>query len=163
VVIILFEIVILSFIGASNIINFNAAVDARAETQIKIPGQLMNAGLLDLDAIQDNETMKEIMGEKLLNGLVAGIGGNIYYSLNPEYLGQDINAIPEIDPTLFNVNRIREEGELILHKQSNIICITLLFAADKITPTFFVYIEVGNSAAITQKNQNFLIFSLGSV
>jgi len=162
-VIILLEIIILSIIGASNIINFNTAVDARAETQIKIPGQLMNAGELKLDAIQDNETMREIIGEELLNGLIAGIGGTIYYSLNPEYLGQDINAIPEIDPTLFNVNRIREEGELIIYKQSNIICITLLFAADKITPTFFVYIEMGNSAAIAQKNQNFLIFSFGSV
>lgn len=123
----------------------------------------MNAGLLDLDAIQDNETMREIIGEELLNGFVAGIGGNIFYSLIPGYLGQDINTIPEIDPTLFDINRIGEEGELILYKQSNIICINLLFAADKITPTFFVYIEVGNSVAIAQKNQNFLIFSFSSV
>lgn len=107
--------------------------------------------------------MREIIGDELLNGFVAGIGGNIFYSLNPEYIGQDINAIPEIDPTLFNVNRIREEGELILYKQSNIICISLLFHTDTITPTFFVYIEAGNSAAIAQKNQNLLIFSFGSV
>ena len=93
VVIIVVEIVVLGLVGVLYTNNISNAIDSRVEGQVRIPGQLMNGGYLDLDAIENSNQMSELVGDEFIEGMVIGVDYNVYYSFNPDYLGQSADNI----------------------------------------------------------------------
>ncbi|MCI0396128.1 MAG: ATP-binding protein [Chloroflexi bacterium] len=157
--IILVEILILAIAGYVYVNRFSAEIDQRIENQVRLPGQLMNAGVLDLGSIADQQTMTQMVGEELLEGLVVGVNQNVFFSLNPGYLGRRVTTIPGLDPSLFDPDN-REE--MILHGPGHIISVSPIFAADGRTPRFFVYVQADTSVAEAAKATLARIFFLGS-
>ena len=157
--IILIELIILSIIGVIYINNFSNEIDHRLENNIQIPGKLMNAGLLNFDSITDNVTMKKLMGEELLRGMVVGINHNVYYSSNQNDLGININDIPEVNNNLFNTDNPRDA---FINEESKIVSVSIIYAVDKVTPQFFLYIETGKTEVLGAKTNITYQFIAGS-
>ena len=159
IAIIIAEIIVLSIVGAFNIYSISNAVDTRVESQVQIPGQLMDAGLLDLDAVEDSVQMSELVGEEFIDGMVIGIDYNVYYSLNPDYLGQSAEDIPTVDTSLLN---ILNPSEVLQYANGNLISVSIIYSIDGVTPRFYVYVVVGTSVATAEKNQASQAFLLGA-
>ncbi|MFH2040755.1 MAG: ATP-binding protein [Chloroflexota bacterium] len=160
VIIILVEMVVLTALGVIYINRFSNQVDRRIETQVQLPGMLMNAGLLSFDSVSDPATMRKLVGDELTTGLVVGVNGNVFYALDPDHLAMDVTDIPSVDATLFN---IENPQDLVIHNPQKVISVTPIFAADQRTPRFFVYVEVSNLAATAEKNALTRLFVLGSL
>ncbi|TET11328.1 MAG: hypothetical protein E3J86_03245 [Candidatus Thorarchaeota archaeon] len=159
IAIVIAEIIVLGLVGSFSIYNISEAVDSRVESQVQIPGQLMDAGLLDFDAVEDSVQMSELVGEEFIDGMVIGIDYNVYYSLNPDYLGQSAEDIPTLDTSLLN---IQNPSEVIHYTNGNLISVTIIYGLDGVTPRFFVYVVVGNGVATAEKNQSAQMFLLGA-
>lgn len=159
VTIIIAEIIILAIVGSFYVLSISEAVDTRIETQVQIPGQLMNAGHLNYDAVEDSDKMSELIGEELIEGMVIGVDYNVYYSLNPEYLGLSVDEIPTLDPSLFDVVN---PSEVLLYTNETLVSVSIIYGLDEITPRFFVYVVIGTSAATAEKNQAAQIFLVSS-
>jgi signal transduction histidine kinase/HAMP domain-containing protein len=159
-IIVLIELVALSVVGAIYVTRFSKEVDRRIETQVRLPSVLMNAGLLALDAVADGETMRKLVGEDLITGMVVGINGNVFYSLDPIYLGQNVAEVPGVEAGLFDATNPQE---LIIRESQSVIAISPIYGADGHTARFFAYIAVEVRAAVAEKSVIFLLFVLGSV
>ena len=95
-IIILIEVAVLSMGGLFYIRRFSNAVDNQAENKVKLPGTLMNAGYLSLASLADQDAMKDLVGEELVESWAVSPDGKIFASLNPEYQNINIIDIPEI-------------------------------------------------------------------
>jgi len=160
IVIILVEIITLSILGVFYINRFSIEVDQRINHNAQLPGLLINEGVLDLDAIADSEIMHHIVGEELLSGMIIGINGTIYCSHDNKFLGKNISQIDNVDHALLDFNNTQIQSYFF---KDRIISFSPIFASDKITPQFFVYIELDTRETNTEKEINRNIFILGSV
>jgi len=157
--VILAEVLVLALVGLLYVSNISYAVDRRVELQVQLPGKLMDTGFLDYDSIEDSNQMNELVGGGFIDGMVIGVDYNVYYSLNPEYIGQKANEIPGFDTSLLNV---QNHNGTLLYTDSNLLSVSIIYSLDKITPNFFVYVVVDTTAAITEKNQSTLLFIASS-
>ena len=159
VAIVIAEIVVLALVGSFYAYSISSEVDGRVESLVQIPGQLMDAGLLDFDAIEDSDQMSEIVGEAFIDGMVIGMDYNIYYSLNPENLGQSADNIPTLDTSLLDTVN---PSEVLHYTNGTLISVTIIYSLDRVTPRFFVYVVTGTSESAAQKNQANQMFILSA-
>ncbi|MFZ5917277.1 MAG: hypothetical protein ACOYZ7_10110 [Chloroflexota bacterium] len=159
-IIVLVEIVALTMAGVVYVNRFSAEVDQRIEEHALLPGVLMNAGLLSFDSVADQATMRRLVGEELMAGMVVGVNGNIFYSLQSEYVGQTIDQAPGVDVGLFDPKQPQEN---LVHRDNSLVAVSPIFGADKQTPRFFVYVALETSAAEATKAGVRCLFVLGSV
>ncbi len=157
--IIIAEIIVLAIVGSFYVLSISDAVDTRVETQVRIPGQLMNAGYLNFDAVEDSAQMSELIGEELIEGMVIGVDYNVYHSLNPEYLGLSVGEIPTLDPSLLNV---QNPSEVTHYTNETLVSVSIIYGLDEITPRFFVYVVIGTSEGTAEKNQAVQLFIMSS-
>ncbi|HEY73735.1 MAG: hypothetical protein DRJ03_27450 [Chloroflexi bacterium] len=54
----------------------------------------MNAGLLSFDSVSDPATMRELVGDELITGMVVGVNGNVFYALDLGLLGMRRLGLP---------------------------------------------------------------------
>lgn len=161
-IIVLVELIILTMAGAIYLNNFAAQVDSRLETAVSLPGKLMNAGLLDFNAVNDAETVREVVGEDVRNALVVATNNTVFFSSNPDFVGKSVQSLDGIDVAAFNRSVaqstpiLSQQGELLSH-------ISPIYGPDGLTPRFFAYIEVGNSLAVAQKSAIEQLFIIGTV
>ena len=160
IAIIVVEIIVLSTLGFAYLNQFSNSVDERIEERVQIPGELMDAGLLTFDSIENEEKMRILVGEELISGLIVGVNLVIYYSLNSSDLGKSIANVSYVDDSLFN---IRNPRDVVVHKDANVVSVSIIYASDRQTPRFFVYVEVGTSMAKKEKAELTQLFILGSI
>ena len=161
VVVVLAEIVISTATGAFYTNNFDAEVDRRISRNVLLPATLMNAGMLSLDVVGDDTRMRELVGEELINACVIGTNGDIFYSLNKEYVGRPVGSVPQIDSTSLTPDLaspvVRREDQ-----KGRILAVAPLRGADGHL-SFFVYIEASTAAATAQKSVNLWLFVAGAL
>lgn len=160
IIIILIEIVVLAVTGFFYINRFSAQIDERVKSRIELPGTLVARGLLSFGSVADQEVMADLVGEDLIDGLVIGQDQQIFHSLNPKYVRQDITAVPDIDPTWFDPNL--QEG-LLIETSSGLVSITPIRAFANEKSSFFVYIKVGTTRIKQEKQATGWLFILGSI
>lgn len=131
-----FSFGIKSVVGVIYINRFSNEVDRRSIERLQLPGKLMRAGLLDYDAVGDEQMMRELVGENLVNGMVVGINYIIYYSLNSSLLGESISDIDFINLNWFNVNSSFDQ---IIEENGHLISVSRIFYPDGYTTQWFVY------------------------
>ncbi|MHA1304437.1 MAG: hypothetical protein ACTSPI_12130, partial [Candidatus Heimdallarchaeaceae archaeon] len=158
--IVIVEIVVLGILGVIYINRFSQSVDQRIQEKIQLPAELMNAGLLDFDAVEDEVTMKQLVGEELINGFFIGLDFNIYYSLNQTYKGQNIMDVDFIDISLFSINNPQH---VVNFKKDTVTSVSIIYAADGLTPRFFVYIEISTHETTREKFNITLLFVIGYI
>ncbi len=158
--IVIAEIFVLALTGILYVNTFSTEIDRRIAGQVQLPGILMQAGLLKFDSIADDKTMRDLVGDDLLNGLVVGTNHNVFYSLNPNSLGKSVEDLSGIETTLFQPNLV---SGTILQRDQKIISISPLYGTDKRTLRFYVYVEASTTSAQEQKLALVRLFLLGSI
>ncbi len=134
------EILVLTGIGIPLNARHDAGIDRRAVDRILIPGTLLQERVLNYASVADRRIMTDLLGEELIGGMVVGGNGNVFYSLDPGYLGRDISALPGVDPAWFD--RSNTERQLIETRgdgETFLISITPLFTLDSKVPSLFAY------------------------
>ena len=147
-VIILVEVFVLTVLGIVYVNRFSIQVDRRTDAQARLPGLLMNAGLLSFDSVADGKTMRKLVGEELVSGMVVGVNHTVFYALDPEYLGLNIADVPAVDAGFFDPGDPRE---VTFHEVDGVSAVSPVFAVDGRTPRFFVYVKVGIREAKAEK------------
>jgi PAS domain S-box-containing protein len=163
-IIILVEVFVFAAIGLYYFKRFSVEVDKRIETQVQIPGILMNRQLLRYESIADKEVMTELVGEEFVDGLVIGADGKIYYALNAIDVRKEIKDIPWINKLGIGINIL--ETKILKHSDINdnfLICITPLVAYDGAEPFFFSYIKVRTNHSEAKKHTIAGLFIVGSI
>jgi len=158
--IVIAEIFVLLLTGILYVSTFSTEIDLRIAGQAQLPGKLMQAGLLKFNSIADEKTMRDLVGDELLNGLVVGTNRNVFYSLNPTFLGKSVEDLPGIETSLFQANI--GSGNL-LQREQKLISISPLYGTDNRTLRFYVYVETSLAAAQQQKANLVQVFFIGSL
>lgn len=162
VMVILTEIVVSVLTGVFYIHQFNSEVDRRIERNLLRTASLMNAGLLNLDVVANDGQMRELVGEELISAYVVGIDGNIFYSLQQEFIGRSIGSVPQIDASQLSPDLSRpivSQDE----RRNYIFAVAPLFGADGHSVRFILYIEASTAAAAAQKAYIVRLFVTGSL
>ena len=69
-IVILLESLILTPLGIYYTNRFSLEIDKRIETQVQLPGILMNRQLLMYKSVSNREIMTELVGEEFVDGIV---------------------------------------------------------------------------------------------
>lgn len=164
ILIVLAEIIVLAVVGVIYVNQFSEQIDARIQAQIQQPGALMNAGLLEPDAVNDPEVMREIIGEELAEAYVVGVANNnIFYSLDPEFIGVNIEEVG-ISSTLFAPEQAPTEPQVVTEDGENfLVSVTPIFGIQGRAPFLFTYVKVGTAQADAEKAEIRSLFALGSL
>ncbi len=158
--IIIVELIVLAVVGIAYVNRFSNEVDRRITTQVQLPGTLMNAGLLRYESISNQKTMARLVGEEIIEGMIVGANNNVFFSLNPAYLGQNVANVPAVDINVFDVNNPQD---VVVYGEGYVVSVSPIFAADGRSPQFFVYVKADTSAADSEKGALVRLFLLGSV
>ncbi len=160
--IVLVEITVSAVTGALYIGSFNAEVDRTITQRVLLPGSLMDAGLLNLDVVTDEKSMRELVGEELINAFVIGINGNIFFSLDKEYIGCPFDSVSLIDKETLTQH---PTSPVVRHDlpRGSVVALTPLFGMDGRTIRFFVHIEASTAKAAALKREVLLLFLTGAL
>ncbi|MGD9675205.1 MAG: HD domain-containing phosphohydrolase [Candidatus Bipolaricaulia bacterium] len=158
--IVLVESVVLSALGLVYTQRFAAAVDARVESQVLLPGRLFNAGVLRFETIADPKTMQEVVGERLVSGLIIGTTGIVLLADDLTMVGQHVADIGLLDQEAL---RSAAAAPSVQQRENSIGALTPIYAAGQTTPQFFSYVQMDTSAALAEKAANLRLFVTGSV
>ncbi len=126
----------------------------------RLPSELMSRGLLGIEALNDRNTMEELLKEKLEKGLVVGLNRIVFSSVNSRDPGKPLAEIEDIDKTLFN---FQNPAAVFTHKNNALIAVTPVYGSDGRTPRFFTYLQLSTSAVTAKQNQFLLLFLFGSL
>lgn len=159
-VIIFTEMIVLFAAGLVYIDRFSQAIDTQLETDARLPGELMNSGLLSLASLGDETTMALLVNEELLEGLAVDADGDVFASLNPEHTGKNIQDIPGIDPKLFDFVQPEQK---IIESQGFLVSVSPIMSPDEEIPRLYTYIKISTDRANAEKNNVIQIFVLGSI
>ncbi len=166
-VIVLVEIVVLAVVGFFYTDRFRAQIDRRVAERIVLPGVLMNNGLLSIDAVEDKETMEQLVGQDLVeltDGMIVGVNGNVFHALDPEKAGSQVSDLPGVSAAWFRPDvgggfiETFSEGD-----QSRLASVTPLFVAEGQVPFMFAFVEVDTNKAQAAKAAITRYFALGSL
>jgi PAS domain S-box-containing protein len=158
IILILVQAVILTCVGYFYSEKFAAQIDKRIEDQTHIPGELINSGLLNINAMTDRKKMEKLVGSHLQDGMVIGANKIIFSSIKQPDIGKAIDKLHRLDQfslTQLNRTTIRNKKELIT--------VTPIFASDQKTPRFFVYVSASTAEANSEKLHLILLFFWGSL
>ena len=159
-IIIIVEIAVLSVVGLIYVKQFSNEIDKRIEGQIQLPTILINAGLLSLAVLADQERMKQLVGEELIEGLAIGQDLRVFAALNPDYRGQKVTDIPEMDIDLFNFDHPQQ---IIFYSTDSVVSVAPIFRPGQARPRVFTFIRVGIHQATLEKSEIKWLFMLGSI
>ncbi|MBN1933394.1 MAG: PAS domain S-box protein, partial [Anaerolineae bacterium] len=160
IAVILIQIAALTTMGFYYINRFSGEIDRSMQTRIETPGMLMTQGMLTYEAVSDRTIMEELIGETLIDSLVIGLNQQIFYALNPNDVGRDVNSI--LDPQF-----VAQLEEITIQSKSTqmtdgLVNITPLSLRDgKLVG--FLYLKIGTEQLARQKRLVALVFILGSI
>ncbi len=163
-IIIVVEVFVLTAIGLYYFKRFSMEVDKRIETQIQIPGILMNRQLLRYESVADKEVMTELVGEEFVDGLIIGADRKIYYAFKEIDVRKEIKEIPWINK--LGLGKEIHKTRILKHSAINddfLICITPLVAYEGAEPFLFSYIKVRTNHSEAKKNTIAGLFIFGSI
>jgi len=163
-IVIVIESLILTLLGIYYTNRFSLEIDKRIETQVQLPGILMNRQLLAYKSVSNKNIMTELVGEEFVDGIVFGTDKKVFYALNDEYEGKGIMNIPEMNPDW--IDNEKTETKIIKisgQRDTFLVSMTPLVAYEGAGPFFFVYIKVNTNRSEAQKTAIASFFIAGSV
>ncbi|HLZ14742.1 MAG TPA: ATP-binding protein [Candidatus Saccharimonadales bacterium] len=161
-VIVLAQIVVMSLLGVYYIERFSQQIDQRVQTQIKIPGSLMNAGLLNYDAIDDKSQLLTLVGNDVRQAMVIGTDRTVFHASDPKLIGENAQYIPNFDVSWLRSQYFTQQ----VHDTTGtyLVSVTPIYSGSgSKTPFLFLYLRVSVDSIQSQKEFIKLIFALGSV
>jgi PAS domain S-box-containing protein len=150
------QIVALTAIGSYYIERFSGEIDHSMQAQLQIPGELMRRGMLRYEAASDRDIVESLIGETLLDSLVIGLDGQIFYALNPADVGKNVGEV--IAPGF--TDGFDKVTVTSIQVPDGLINVTPLLQDGKLLG--FLYLKIGTEQLRSQKNLLILVFILGS-
>ncbi len=98
--IIITELIALACLGIIYILRFTGEIERKVKYQIQIPGTLMAQGVLRYETVENKNILENIIGESVIECIIVGANGKVYYSLSPENRGknkQDVKVLEGYD------------------------------------------------------------------
>ncbi|MTI11430.1 sensor histidine kinase [Curvivirga aplysinae] len=156
-IVVLAQLLILSVGGYFYVGQLTKSIDATVENRLRSVGALLQDSQLKYTALSDRDVLTELVGDELLDGMVVGVNGTIYHSLNKSLLGQSISKLKHLKLNWFNPTHVEpqfirlEEGD-----ETSIVSITPIFTLNSTRPFLFAYIKL-DSTSLTQEKQLIII------
>ncbi|MFZ0546929.1 MAG: PAS domain S-box protein, partial [Candidatus Promineifilaceae bacterium] len=157
--IILVEMTVLTVTGFVYTHRFNQEIDRRVLERVDLPGSLVAQGLLTFSSVADEEVMRDMVGENLIEGMVITNDKSILTSLNPQHVRQDITELSWLDPDWFDQ---AADGQILLDTNIGLVSITPVYGFANDNTPFFVYIQAGTEQATREKRAVAVLFIVGS-
>lgn len=161
------EIVVLAIAGKFYSDRFHRQIDIQVRERAELPGHLISTGLLNIASVTDKNIMEHLVGEELAEleeGLIVGVNGNIFQSLNPACLGKSIEETEgiglkrsDLGNRKINLEQTSSAGNKYL------ITLTPLYTAQQKNPFLYAYTKVNINAAEQKKREITRFFSFGSL
>ncbi|GAB1420503.1 hypothetical protein MASR2M15_06010 [Anaerolineales bacterium] len=161
-IVVVIELIILTLAGTVYINNFSAEVDLRLEAAASLPARLMNEGLLDFSAVNDKDTLEELVGEDIRLALLVAANDVVFFSSTPGFIGQQLATLEGLDQQLFDMDS-SSTTPILIQDNDILTYVAPIFGPDGRTPRFFAYIEIGNERATIQKGNILRLFVLGTL
>jgi nitrogen fixation/metabolism regulation signal transduction histidine kinase len=152
-----------SLLGVYYLSHFSSQADQRLREQIKVPGILMNKGLLNYDAISNRDTMKKILGGDVAEAMVFGYDGTIYQSINKADLSKTIDQLGRLQ--LGNYSSAMQDV-LVNGKNASgdyLGVITPIYTVAGKAPFLFAYIEIQTQSLHHEKDMLTLVILASSL
>src|SRR5256885_13538920 len=148
--IVLAQVLVLSIIGVYYSQRFSQQLDDRVQTQIRIPGALMNAGLLNYEAIDDHKKMRTIVGNDVNQALIIGVDRTIFHASDSELVGKNVQDLKGFDPswvtTQYSTQHIHDSTG------SYLISVTpIVSGSGGQTPFLFLFLKINTNSIQSQK------------
>jgi signal transduction histidine kinase len=159
-VIIVAQAFVLAVIGFIYSKQYGDEIYRQIEERAMLPAELMSRGLLGIDAMNDRSTMEDLLKEKLQKGLVIGLNGIIFSSLNNSDPGRPLTAVAGIDSSLFS---FRSPAVTVSRQKGILVAVTPVYGSDGHSLRFFTYLQLSTSEAVAKRNRFLLLFILGSL
>lgn len=161
-IITLTQLVMLSIIGVLYFNNFSAEVDLRIRENALQPLQLINSGVLELQDLTNQDQLKQLIGEDIVNAFVVGVNDNIFFSLNSEYLGQQFSSFPYQFLQSYSFTDLKEPT-LFTDETGHVVSVSPLVGEDGRSVRFYGVLEISLERALTQKTALIQLFALGTL
>lgn len=164
ITIIFVQLTILGFSGNYYITQLNHEIEDSTLKAIQLPGVLMAGGKLPYNIISDPAILQKLVGAKIIEAMVIGANGNIFYSLHSDKLGRRISEIPDINPEWFDpTKRNSQTFPDPDNKNEELINVAPIFTHDSKRATFFSYIKIDTTAQHERKTYAAKLVVLGSI
>jgi signal transduction histidine kinase/HAMP domain-containing protein len=151
IVIVVVEVVGVALTGSYYVRHFSAQADARLQAQVRLPGVLMNNGILNYDAVSKRDTMKQIVGNELEEAMIFSYDKVVYQSINPADLGKSADQISRIDLHGFSSQAKVIEFSGTDYQGAYLASITPIYSAVGQAPFLFAYIKIHTFALQHEK------------
>lgn len=163
--IILTEIVILSFVSFIYAQRFSDQIDKRIEDRVQLVGSLVESSLVRLVSLRDAEALQLLVGEEVVDALVVEVKSqSVIFAFNNEYTGASIQGIPGIDQTWFDADNPHKTLERTKEGDNNyMVSVTPLSDLISGSTANFLYIKTSTNQAETEKDNLIRLLILGSV
>ena len=159
--IVLVEIIILTVTGIYYTTQFNNQVDQRIRAKVELPGELMDTHFLTTQAVKSKDTITQLVGEELIDGLAVSSVGLVAYALNPDDEGKNITELSGINPAWFKKDANQIIYEVTSDDVISVIPIHSIVNENEVSS--FVYIKAGTAQAESEKQAIVLNFVIGSI
>jgi signal transduction histidine kinase/CheY-like chemotaxis protein len=96
----------------------------------------MNAGMMRLESVANPEVMERLTDAEISLGMIIGLTGRIYYSSNPDYVGEVVSGVlPEeaVKPDL------TADEEIVVRSPDRVTAVVPIMGADGRTARFYAY------------------------
>ena len=161
--IIIIETIALTILGIYYVDRFGNQIDQHFKDKISIPGTLMNQRTLNYDAVQDRNSMKQLIGEEVVDAIILRIDGQVFYSSNPDHEGKQAEEVlTDLDFSKFDSkspeNRTRQftsDGKVYFANA------TPIFSNNKLIG--YLYLKIDTSNSENEKNNIARLFTIGSL
>lgn len=160
------EIIVLAVAGKFYSGRFHRQIDIQVRERAELPGHLISTGLLNIASVTDKEIMEHLVGEELAeleDGLIIGVNGIIFQSLNPVNLGKSIDEVEGIGLKRRDLGNHEINLEQTSSGNKYLITLTPLYTAQQKNPFLYAYIKVNINAAEHKKREISRFFSFGSL
>ena len=107
IIIILIELVVLTFTGIYYLQRFGEEVNERFFDRSKMLGNLLAQGFIEYKVVKERDQMTELIGDNPINAMVISVTRKVFYSLNSEYEGKNTSEIQFLDSNWFSAENIQ--------------------------------------------------------
>lgn len=161
--VVLVQVVIAGITSTVYASNFTSELDRRSIQNALVPIQLLNDGVLEYNAFGNRDEIEGLVGQPVVNAFVVGVNGNIFFSVQSDFLGtpfQDFYPKDGVDD--FDLFKLTEPTSFI-DSNGDIVVAAPLVSEDRRTIRFYAFMEISNEVTIIQRNELLRLFALGGL
>ncbi|OPZ28858.1 MAG: Blue-light-activated protein [Lentisphaerae bacterium ADurb.BinA184] len=163
-VMLVIEVIAFTITGAYFVRRFSEQVDQRVAERMRIPGMLISQRLLSYESVTDAATMRKLVGDDLVEGMVVGANGIVFQALNPAHVGRRVTEVPGVRQEWFAPGApsfwLVREGNV---SQTDYVTLAPIYAVEGRAPFLYTLLRVQTTQAEREKRDMVRLFAAGLI